>query len=98
MAYRVKDERLIAPHRYTESTGAIADHSTSEDELAVNERGAPLEAFRIVGKGDILYQDEADYNSLSDEDKAGAGELLLTVNKRYLNEQESFGSIENLAA
>lgn len=98
MAYRVADDRLIAPHRYTEATGAIADHNTAEDELAVNERGAPLEAFRVLGKGDILYRDEADLNSISDVDKAAAGELLMVKNERYLNEQKKFGAIKELAA
>lgn len=96
MAYEVVMDRVVAPHRYTESTGAIADHSTPEEELAVNERGAPLEAFRVLGRGDILYQGEDDFNSLSDEQKQKAGELLFVRNQRYLNEHEKLGSLKKV--
>lgn len=98
MAYVVVMDRVVAPHRYTESTGAIADHETPEMELAVNERGAPLEAFRVLGRGDVLYENAEDFNALSDEDKQRAGELLYVQNKRYLNEHEKLGSIAKLEA
>jgi hypothetical protein len=98
MAYEVIMDRVVAPHRYTESTGAIADHSTPEEELAVNERGAPLEAFRVLSKGDILYTDDADLNSLSDEQKQKAGELLWVKNERYLNEHTKLNSLRKLEA
>jgi hypothetical protein len=96
MAYRVTDARLNAPYRYTEATGDIARHDTADNELAVNERGAPLEAFFVLGQGDLVYTDEADYNSLSDEDKSSASEIIMVVNQRWLSDHKRLGSIKEL--
>jgi hypothetical protein len=98
MAYIVTDARVNAPYRYTEATGDIARYDTDENELAVNERGAPLEAFFVLGQGDLIYKDEADYNSLSDEEKSGASEILQVVNKRWLSDHTRLGSIKELEA
>lgn len=96
MAYIVTDARVNAPYRYTEATGDIARFDTDDNELAVNERGAPLEAFFVLGRGDLVYTDKADYNSLSDEDKSGASETLMVVNKRWLSDHTRLGSIKEL--
>lgn len=96
MAYRVEDARLNAPYRYTEATGDMARYDTPDNELAVNERGAPLEAFFVLGQGDLVYTDEADFNSLSDEDKSKASEIVMVVNTRWLNDQKKFGAIKEL--
>lgn len=98
MAYRVKDARVNAPHRYTEATGDIARFDTEDNELAVNERGAPQEAFFVLGQGDLIYTDKADYDALSDEAKSKASETIMVVNKRWLADHTRLGSIEELEA
>jgi hypothetical protein len=95
-AYKVKMARVIAPHRYTEASGAVADADTPESELAVNERGAPKEAFRVMWANDILYSDAASRDSVSDEDKAKASELLYVPNQRFLEDHTRLGSLEKL--
>jgi hypothetical protein len=97
-AYKVIMSRVIAPHRYTEATGSVADHETPENELAVNERGASKEAFRVMYEGDILYSDGASLDSVSDEDKARASELLYVANQKFLNEHARLGSLKKLGA
>ncbi len=96
-AYRVAMARAMVPYRYLEADGSLADHNTPENAVAVNERGAPKEAFQVVGEGDILYTDAASYDKLTDEQKDTSDhEVFYIVNESYLGNHERLGTFEKL--
>lgn len=67
----------LIPTRALEAGGAEAGpdpdgNFPSEDELMRNEKGQLEVFYKTVSSGAIAYTDEADYESLSDEDKANS--------------------------
>jgi len=93
-AYKVKNARAMFPYRYRQSNGAVATHETSEELLAVNERGGFLESYYMLEQGDVVYTDAASFDALTDEQKSG--DTLYVPNSDFLGEHEKLGTIEKL--
>lgn len=93
--YKMVDEALLFPFQYIESTGLEANHLTKDEDKAVNERGKPKTEYASLwkGQGRLLYESKADYDKLSDADKAKAFWLTdSNLLARYLDK----GAIEKV--
>lgn len=92
-AYEVLQAYFLAPNYYKEMGGAIADHTTDEDDLAINERGRPEVAWNTVDRGAILYSDAETFDALTDDQKAAA---TYVPSEDVLAFQAKLGAIKEL--
>lgn len=69
--YKVWRTPLI-PTRALEAGGAEAGPNATEEELKRDEKGKLEVYYKAVGSGHVAYTEPADYEALSDEDKANS--------------------------
>ncbi len=93
--YKMVEETLLFPYTFVEATGAEAKHDTSKDDLAVNERGKPKTEYANLRRNQTryLYETKADFEKMSDADKANA---FYASDQRMLNRYADKGAIEKV--
>jgi hypothetical protein len=93
--YRQKEQALLFPFQYEESTGKEATHATKDEDKAVNERGKPKTEFANLwqGQGRILYENKSDFDKLSDADKENA---FWASDSAALKRYEDKGAVEKI--
>jgi hypothetical protein len=93
--YKQLHNALLFPYQYVESTGSEAKHFTKDDDKALNERGKPKMEYASLwsGQNRLLYENKADYDQLSDADKANA---FWATDSNLLARFEERGAIEKV--
>lgn len=93
--YKLVQERVLVPYYYLASNGMEAKHDTDSNVLAVDERGNSKSAIATLERtqGRIIYQDQADFDSLSEEEQANA---FYTFDEAALNRYLDKGAIEEV--
>jgi hypothetical protein len=93
--YKQTVEVLLFPYQYLESTGQEAGHLTNNDDKAVNDRGKPKTEYINLWQGQnrLLYESKADFDKLSDSDKATA---FWAHDSNVLAHYESKGALEKV--
>lgn len=93
--YKLAMQKVMMPYHYLSSTGLEADHTASVNDKAVDERGNPKSALVAIDirEDRLLYQNDSDYNLLSDEEKANA---FYVTDDAALNRLIHFGALESV--
>ncbi len=93
--YKVKEARALLPVRYMEAGGALADHNTDDNLLAVNQRGAAMEVYQPVAEGAVFYTDAASFEAAQEE--AGEdGIVYYVTNEQYVQSHVKLGTFKEV--
>jgi len=100
--YKVAKDRTSFPLHYLAGTGKYATpaddaaHTSgggSNSPLAVDERGNPKVVYELVNKGGLVYNTQADFDALSDDEKRIAYYVFDQATlDRYLAKSELYTS------
>lgn len=93
--YKVNEARALLPIRYLEAGGALADHETDENLLAVNSRGVPSETYQPVSQGAVFYTDAASKDAAQEEAGEGAAVYYVT-NEAYVESHVRLGTFKEV--
>ncbi len=93
--YKVNEARALLPVHYMEAGGALADHETDQNLLAVNSRNVPLESYQPVSRGTVFYTDAGSRDAA--EKEAGEGGVVYYVtNEQYVKSHVNLGTFKEV--